>query len=109
ATGPPLTAPSGCARIRAPTSSSSSCRPARASTSGAAGPRRRAAPSRARAPPPRRAQAAAAQRVSLDERQLPVGLVRGRLTDAAGRPSAGSAVVVYDPPRGRQVVAATAD
>jgi len=43
-----------------------------------------------------------------DEQQLPVGLVRGRLTDAAGRPSAGSAVVVYDPARGRQFVATTA-
>lgn len=40
--------------------------------------------------------------------QLPVGLVRGRLTDAAGRPAAGAAVVVYDNARGRHFEATTA-
>jgi hypothetical protein len=44
-----------------------------------------------------------------DEQQLPVGLVRGKLTDAAGRPSVGSAVVIYDTTRGRQFLATTAD
>jgi hypothetical protein len=50
----------------------------------------------------------AERRVVLDERQLPVGLVRGRLTDTAGGPAAGSAVVVYDSTRGREFVATTA-
>ncbi len=53
-------------------------------------------------------QVTADRTVVIDERQLPVGQVRGRLTDAAGRPSAGSAVVVYDPLRGRQFQATTA-
>ncbi|WP_327001949.1 carboxypeptidase-like regulatory domain-containing protein [Dactylosporangium sp. NBC_01737] len=48
------------------------------------------------------------QTMVLDERQLPVGLVRGRLTDASGQPSVGSAVVVYDTTRGRQFQATTA-
>ncbi|MFI5916257.1 collagen binding domain-containing protein [Dactylosporangium sp. NPDC051541] len=51
----------------------------------------------------------AGQTVFVDERQRLTGLVRGRLTDAAGQPSAGSAVVVYDTARGRQFEATTAD
>ncbi|MFY1687351.1 endo-1,4-beta-xylanase [Plantactinospora sp. WMMB782] len=47
--------------------------------------------------------------VVLDEQQLPTGLVGGRLTDATGAPVARAAVVVYDPSRGRQFLATTAD
>ncbi|MEJ3746191.1 carboxypeptidase-like regulatory domain-containing protein [Actinomycetes bacterium KLBMP 9797] len=51
----------------------------------------------------------AGQEVVHDERALPFGPVRGRLTDAAGQPAARDAVVVYDLARGRQFVATTAD
>ncbi|WP_327003126.1 carboxypeptidase-like regulatory domain-containing protein [Dactylosporangium sp. NBC_01737] len=44
----------------------------------------------------------------LDERQLPTGTVRGRLTDATGNPVAGGGVVVADPARDRQFQATTA-
>ncbi|MEU7876089.1 carboxypeptidase-like regulatory domain-containing protein [Dactylosporangium sp. NPDC049140] len=44
----------------------------------------------------------------LDERQLPTGTVRGRLTDAAGQPVAGAGVAVADPVRDRQFQATTA-
>lgn len=54
-------------------------------------------------------QVSADQTVVLDEQQLPVGLVRGRLTDAAGQPPVRSAVVIYDTTRGRQFQATTAD
>lgn len=52
---------------------------------------------------------AAGQELTLDERQLPFGLVGGELTDATGQPAARDAVVVYDDARGRQFVATTAD
>lgn len=52
-------------------------------------------------------QVTAGQEVILHESQLLFGVVGGRLTDSAGQPSAGTAVVVYDPTRGRQFVATT--
>jgi hypothetical protein len=53
-------------------------------------------------------QVAAGQTVTLEERQLPTGMVRGRLTDAAGQPPVASGVVVYDTARGRTFQATTA-
>ncbi|GAA4455416.1 carboxypeptidase-like regulatory domain-containing protein [Phytohabitans houttuyneae] len=53
-------------------------------------------------------QVVAGQSVTLDERQLPTGMVRGRLTDRAGQPPVASGVVIEDAARGRQFPATTA-
>ena len=53
-------------------------------------------------------QVVAGQSVTLDERQLPTGMLRGRLTDGAGQPPVASGVVIEDAARGRQFQATTA-
>jgi hypothetical protein len=50
----------------------------------------------------------AGETVTLDERQLPTGMLRGRLTDRAGQPPVASGVVIEDAARGRQFQATTA-
>ncbi|GAA3453696.1 carboxypeptidase regulatory-like domain-containing protein [Dactylosporangium matsuzakiense] len=52
--------------------------------------------------------ATAGAELVLDERQLPSGTVRGRLTDAAGHPVPAAGVTVADPTRDRQFRATTA-